>query len=91
MWSKAPLLAAAALRSTCSASGTRAEGAAGDMVWTLYRSALMNDGSRVHVATFDASDTDRIYNQTNCEIVRDAMAPKGPAVRYWCEQGRYRK
>ena len=63
----------------------------GDYAFTLYRSSLVRDGTRIHIATFDASDG-RDYNQTNCQIAADLFqAQPGVTVRYWCELGRFEK
>lgn len=62
-------------------------------VWTLYRTSPITNGEqeRIHVATYDADERGR-YNQTNCSIVGNLMQSQpGVTVRYWCEQGRYRK
>ncbi len=60
-------------------------------VYSLYRSSLLDNGMRAHVATFDADESEK-YNRTNCEIARDLFAGQpGVDVKYWCEKGRYRK
>ena len=46
---------------------------------------------RVHIATFDADQSDPSYNAINCEAIRereDRMAiTEGRPIRYWCERG----
>jgi uncharacterized protein YcfL len=59
--------------------------------YTLYRSSLVNDSLRVHVATFDAEDGS-VYNRDNCEEAKTLFQSKhGEKLRYWCEMGTYRK
>lgn len=57
--------------------------------YTLYRTGL--DGSRVHVATFDANESDA-YNNENCLTAMELFQSQpGVSVRYWCERGRYKR
>jgi hypothetical protein len=67
-------------------------GAPGDEhQYTLYRSSVVNDSMRVHVATFNASDGE-IYNRDGCEYTRRLyQAQPGIKTRFWCEKGGYRK
>lgn len=59
-------------------------------VYTLYRDSPAPIQTRVHVATFDASQSED-YNRENCETARRLFASQwGIIVRYWCEKGRYR-
>lgn len=77
------MLLAAAMSLTCSSSS---------QTYTLYRNSVVNDSLRVHVATFDAGESE-IYNRDICNEVSALMhAKSGPVkLRYWCEKGRYRK
>lgn len=57
--------------------------------YTLYRTSTAPGVQRVHVATFDADDSDD-YNQFNCFKAAELFAGRpSVAVRYWCEKGRY--
>lgn len=59
--------------------------------YTLYRSSVLNEGMRIHVATFDALDGED-YNRDNCEQARELFqAQPGVTTKFWCEKGRYRK
>jgi hypothetical protein len=59
--------------------------------YTLYRSSVMADMPRIHVATFDAQDGEK-YNRENCQIAADLfLAQPGVIVKYWCEKGLFRK
>ena len=52
---------------------------------------LSDENSRIHVATFDASDGND-YNSENCEIAMDLFRnQEGVTVKYWCEKGRFKK
>jgi len=60
------------------------------VVYTLYRSSAAAE-MRIHVATFDATETEA-YNHENCQIAASLFkAQPGVVVQYWCEKGRYRK
>ena len=62
-----------------------------DETWTLYRNSPVAVETRIHVATFDASDGHE-YNRDNCEIARSLFQGQpSVSVRYWCEQGQFRK
>ncbi|NZD64551.1 hypothetical protein HX900_26110 [Rhizobium sp. WYCCWR 11290] len=59
--------------------------------YTLYRSSVLDANMRLHVASFDSADGDA-YNSENCQIAAGLfVAQPGVTVRYWCEQGRFRK
>lgn len=46
---------------------------------------------RLHVATFDATDG-KDYNRENCQAAANLFVRQpGVTVRYWCENGRYRR
>jgi len=59
--------------------------------YTLYRSSLLDSNLRVHVATFDVSESEG-YNRENCELAAKLFAGQ-PSVqtKFWCEKGRYRR
>lgn len=60
------------------------------VIYTLYRSSAAAE-MRIHLATFDAAETEA-YNRENCQIAAGLFqAQSGVVVRYWCEKGRYRK
>jgi hypothetical protein len=45
---------------------------------------------RLHVATFDAQESES-YNRENCLVAANLFAAQpGVKVRYFCEKGRYR-
>jgi hypothetical protein len=53
-----------------------------DRVYTLYRSSVLGEDRRCHVATFDA-DEEQEYNRENCEIARGLFQNQpGVKVRY---------
>lgn len=59
--------------------------------YTLYRNSVTADSLRMHVATFNASETGD-YNRGNCEQARELFQTQpGVRTRFWCEQGRYRR
>lgn len=59
--------------------------------YTLYRNSLVEDITRVHVATFDADDGES-YNQENCMIAAELFKQQPSVkVRYWCERGRFKR
>jgi hypothetical protein len=59
-------------------------------VYTLYRNSPMFASLRIHVATFDATES-ADYNRENCQTAADLFASQpGVKVRYQCEKGRYR-
>ncbi len=63
-----------------------------DEVYTLYRNSVTAPGMRIHIATFDATDSGEGYNFENCNIAADLFRQQpGVATRFWCERGRYRK
>lgn len=67
--------------------------ACGDDAYTLYRSSSTLGGgtARIHVATFDADESQR-YNMENCETAMELFkTQKGVTVKYWCEKGRFKK
>jgi hypothetical protein len=65
-----------------------------DRVYTLYRSSTVTD-ERLHMATFDAAQSDLFYNLTNCEASRrveqEEQHQRGTVIKFWCEKGYYRE
>ncbi|MCJ2132778.1 hypothetical protein MKK69_01640 [Methylobacterium sp. J-026] len=58
--------------------------------YTLYRNSVINDGARIHVASFDAADGEA-YNRENCAAATDLFGGQpGTRTRFWCEKGRFR-
>jgi hypothetical protein len=58
--------------------------------YTLYRSSLVMENARLHVATFDAADG-AAYNNENCLSTRDLFQQQsGVKTTFWCEKGRFR-
>ncbi len=59
--------------------------------FTLYRTSVLDESMRIHIATFDSKDG-RNYNQENCELARQLFQSQdGVKTRFWCEMGRYRR
>ena len=59
--------------------------------YTLYRDSPVGKDLRLHVATFDSSESED-YNRENCLIAAQLFqAQPLVTVRYWCEKGRYRQ
>jgi hypothetical protein len=64
---------------------------AGAPVWTLYRSSVLDESMRIHVATFDV-DEPGTYNFENCQTAASLFQNQdGVRTKFWCEQGRFRK
>ncbi len=68
-----------------------------DEVATLYRSSVVIENARMHVATFDAKikafrGTIFDYNWENCQVAANLFQSQ-PSVKtkFWCEKGFYRK
>ena len=58
--------------------------------YTLYRSSVVLPNARIHVATFDAKESEAV-NRENCDIARDLFAKQpGVVVRWRCEKERIR-
>ena len=64
---------------------------ANDMVSTLYRTSLIIENARMHVATFNA-DAGEGYNWGNC-LQAAKLFQSQPDVKtyFWCEKGEYAK
>ena len=86
-------LVATVLLSACNLNRT-------EDTYTLYRGDVVMRNMRMHVATFDASETPteyRIdkasYNYANCvraaRVFEERRLVAG--TRYWCEVGKYKK
>lgn len=59
--------------------------------YTLYRNSVLDEGMRLHVATFDSADGEP-YNRENCSVVTQLMqSQEGVKTRFWCEKGRFRR
>ena len=75
-------LAVAAVMVGCDFGGT---------TFTLYRNSMNDETMRIHVASFDATASEK-YNRGNCEQARDLFqAQSGAKIRFWCEKGSYKK
>jgi hypothetical protein len=62
-----------------------------DQVYTLYRNSYVGANMRIHVATFDAAESEQ-YNEQNCNIAQELFQrQEGVVVKYWCEKGFYKK
>jgi hypothetical protein len=65
-------------------------GCSDENIYTLYRDSPGFKDMRLHIATFDARESEN-YNNENCVLARDLFAAQqGVVVRYWCEKGRFR-
>lgn len=63
----------------------------GSETYTLYRSSALQPNARIHVATFDADESEA-YNSENCRTAVSLFSEQpGILVRYWCEKGEYRR
>jgi hypothetical protein len=61
-----------------------------DTTYTLYRSSPIEESGRIHVATFDADESEN-YNRENCNLAaRLFQAQPRVQTRFWCEKGAYR-
>ena len=59
--------------------------------YTLYRSSVVLENARLHVASFDAADGER-YNNENCQQAQELyQGQPGVKVKFWCEKGRFQK
>ncbi len=59
--------------------------------YTLYRNSITDENMRIHVATFNASDTGN-YNQENCQIAQELFQKQdGIKTKFWCEKGEFKK
>ncbi len=59
--------------------------------YTLYRNSVTDENMRIHVATFNASDTGN-YNQENCKIAQELFQKQdGVITKFWCEKGVFKK
>ena len=66
-------------------------GLSDDGTYTLYRSSVVMDNARLHVASFDAADGND-YNDENCTQAQQLFqAQAGTKVRFWCEKGRFKE
>ena len=64
---------------------------ANDMATTLYRTSLIIENARMHVATFNA-DAGEGYNWDNCLIAAKLFQSQQDVKTYfWCEKGEYAK
>lgn len=69
----------------------------GAKIYTLYRNSSIANDMRIHVATFDANETDRFYNRNNCEMsarLRNANVKafdpdSDQKAGFWCEPGKF--
>ena len=64
---------------------------ANDMATTLYRTSLIIENARMHVATFN-TDQGEEYNWGNC-LIAAKLFQSQPDVKtyFWCEKGEYVK
>ena len=80
-----PLLLASLLSTSCQRDDPD------QSTYTLYRSSIVSDAMRVHVATFNGYD-DEAYNLENCQLAADLFqAQPGIATKFWCEKGGFRE
>ena len=63
-------------------------------VATLYRSSVVIENARLHIATFDALQGKNSfdYNWENCQLAEEFFqSQQGVTTRFWCEKGFYEK
>lgn len=61
------------------------------MSYTLYRSSLIIQNARIHVATFDSADGESV-NQENCFLAAKLFQQQDAVqTKFWCEKGNFRK
>jgi hypothetical protein len=72
------MLAAAPVQADCHPPGS----------FRLYRSSTAEDSAdKIHIATFDATESRRDYNWRNCNIAAQLFGGQlGVVVHYWCEE-----
>jgi hypothetical protein len=59
--------------------------------YTLYRDSLMIQNARIHVATFDSADGEKV-NQENCFVAAKLFQHQdGVQTKFWCEKGKFKK
>lgn len=58
--------------------------------YTLYRSSLVIENSRIYIATFAGEGAE--YNRENCQTAAELFQGQpGVKTRFWCEKGLYRR
>lgn len=63
----------------------------GSESYTLYRDSLMIQNARIHVATFDSADGEKV-NQENCFLAAKLFQQQdGVQTKFWCEKGKFKK
>ena len=61
------------------------------VAYTLYRNSPLESTARIHIATFDADESDN-YNNENCQQAQSLFQQQpGVTNKFWCEKGRYRR
>jgi len=66
-------------------------GIAESRAYTLYRDSPIGKDLRLHIATFNAAESED-YNRENCRIASELFkAQPGVTARYWCEKGAFQK
>jgi len=64
---------------------------------TLYKSSVVIENARIHIATFDSAEkrwrgTVFDYNWANCVTAAKLFQNQPDTrTRFWCEKGRYRE
>ena len=54
--------------------------------YTLYRGSIVNENYKIHIASFDANESET-YNRENCEIALNLFQSQyGVKVKYWCDK-----
>ena len=63
----------------------------GGGTFTLYRNSVGDENMRIHVASFNASQSES-YNRGNCEQAQLLFqAQPGVKTKFWCEKGVFKK
>jgi hypothetical protein len=79
-------LAVACVMMACSGSDTSE-----NQVFVLYRNSVTDENMRIHVATFDATESEA-YNRGDCEQAQVLFQGQpGVKTKFWCEKGRFKK
>jgi hypothetical protein len=66
-------------------------GASESQIYTLYRNSVFDENMRLHVATFDTTESEK-YNRENCDQAQQLFqSQQGVKTKFWCEKGRFRK
>jgi hypothetical protein len=65
-------------------------------IYTLYSNSSSDPSFRIHIASFDSvgePEMHELLNKLNCERAADMFQsrPESKELKFWCENGRFRK